>query len=110
MTYDTDKESFIVEVLSVPSPIQAMPLGNAMLTATRKIESALMQKLNCMYFVARKVSLPSIETLLKKEKVGTEGAREMYMEFTRQLNKLINLYFSISKEGKCHTLCLISLS
>jgi len=39
--------------------------------ATRKIENALVQKLNCMYFVARKVSMPSIEALLKKERNDT---------------------------------------
>ena len=67
MTYETDKESYILKILSVPAASQSMSLANAMLTATRKIESALMQKLNCMYFVARRVSLPSVETMLKKE-------------------------------------------
>jgi hypothetical protein len=100
MTYDTDKESFILQVLSIPSPAQAMPLANAMLTATRHIESALMQKLNCMYFVARRVSLPSLEIMLKKEKLSECSGKEMYLEFSRQLNELINIYFSISKEGK----------
>jgi hypothetical protein len=38
-----------------------------MLEATRKIESALVQKLNCMYFVARKVSMPTVESLYKRE-------------------------------------------
>lgn len=76
-----------------------MPLANAMLTATHKIESALMQKLNCMYFVARLVSLPSIEVMLKKEKASEDG-KEMYLAFSRHLNKLINIYFSITKEGK----------
>jgi hypothetical protein len=45
-----------------------MNLAAKMLDETRKIESALVQKLNCMYFVARKVSLISIESMLKKEK------------------------------------------
>lgn len=83
----------------MPGPAQAMPLANAMLAATHKIESALIQKLNCMYFVARLVSLPSIEVLLKKEK-QTDDGKEMYLEFSRHLNKLINVYFSITKEGK----------
>ena len=39
-----------------------------MLDATREIESALVQKLNCMYFVARKVSMPSVESMQKKER------------------------------------------
>ncbi len=45
-----------------------MPLSEDMHVATRQIENALVQKLNCMYFVARKVSAPTIEALLKKEK------------------------------------------
>ena len=92
MTYDTDKESFILRLVSVPCLQMALPLCNAMLEATRKIESALIQKLNCMYFVARIVSLPSIETMLKKEK-QQDGGAEMYLDFSRQLNKLINIYF-----------------
>lgn len=76
-----------------------MPLAKAMLDGTHKIENALIQKLNCMYFVARMVSLPSIEAMLKKEKT-TDSGKEMYLEFSRQLNKLINIYFSITDEGK----------
>ena len=52
-----------------------------------------------MYFVARIVSLPSIETMLKKERLADNG-KEMYIEFSRQLNQLINTYFSITDEGK----------
>ena len=81
MTYDTDKESFVLQILSVPGAQQGMPLANEMLSGTRKIESALIQKLNCMYFVARQVSLPSIETMLKKEKMSDNGA-EMYLQFS----------------------------
>ena len=99
MTYDTDKESFVLRVLSIPAPNQAMPLSSAMLASTRKIESALIQKLNCMYFVARRVSLPSIETMLKKEKMADSG-KQMYLDFSKQLNELINIYFSIDNEGK----------
>ena len=51
-----------------------------------------------MYFVARKISLPTIETLLKKEK--QEDTEEMYKGFTKQVNNLINMYFSIEEEGK----------
>ena len=47
--------------------------------ATRKIENALVQKLNCMYFVARKVSMPSIEALLKKEK---SDSIKIYKDFS----------------------------
>lgn len=45
------------------------------------------------------VSLPSIETMLKKEK-ASENGQEMYLEFSRQLNKLINIYFSITDESE----------
>ena len=41
MTYDTDKESFILRIVSVPAPQAAMPLARAMLDSTRKIEQAL---------------------------------------------------------------------
>ena len=50
---------------------------------TRKIENALISKLNCMYFVARKVSTLSIDALLKKEKL--EG-QSIYGEFNQMLN------------------------
>ena len=70
--------------------------------ATRKIENALVQKLNCMYFVARKVSVPSIEALLKKEKLESI---QIYKDFSNQLNVLINKYFSNENEGKCNLLC-----
>jgi len=46
-----------------------MQLSEAMHIETRKIENALISKLNCMYFVARKVSVLSIEALMKKEKL-----------------------------------------
>ena len=69
-----------------------------MLDATRKIESALVQKLNCSYFIARKVSLPSVESMLKREKGCPDKGKEMYLDFSHQLNKLINKYFSIMKE------------
>ena len=50
-----------------------------------------------MYFIARRVSLPSVEYMLKKEK--QENGEEMYKDFSQQLNDLINLYFSIENEG-----------
>lgn len=54
-----------------------------MLEATRKIESALIQKLNCSYFVARKVSMPSIEAMMKKERSDVNAAKEMYINFSK---------------------------
>lgn len=50
-----------------------------------------------MYFVARRVSMPSIEHMLKREK--NEDAVAMYKGYSKQLNELINLYFSITNEG-----------
>jgi hypothetical protein len=49
-----------------------MDLADKMLQETRRIEKNMVQKLNCMYFVARKVSLPTVDYMLKKEK--TENA------------------------------------
>ena len=71
-----------------------------MLEATRRIESALIQKLHCAYFIARKVSMPTIEAMMKKEKADVEAAKQMYVNFSKELNDLINLYFSIENEGK----------
>ena len=68
ISYETDHESFILQVHQIPQQQGALKLSESMHDATRKIENALVQKLNCMYFVARKVSMPSIEALLKKEK------------------------------------------
>ena len=52
-----------------------------------------------MYFVARKVSMPSVESMQKKERAQEEG-EDMYLDFSKQLNQLINTYFSIEKQGK----------
>jgi hypothetical protein len=52
-----------------------------------------------MYFVARKVSMISIESMLKKEKI-VENSKSMYLDFSKQLNELINLYFSVENERK----------
>ena len=51
-----------------------------------------------MYFIARKISLPTIEVLMKKEK--TEDVDQLYRGFTKEVNSLINKYFNISDEGK----------
>jgi hypothetical protein len=52
-----------------------------------------------MYFVARKVSMISIESMLKKEKI-VENSKSMYLDLSKQLNELINLYFSVENERK----------
>ena len=101
MTYDVDHKSFIVQVFQLPQSNDVTRLASVMLEATRRIESALIQKLNCAYFVARKVSMPTIEAMMKKERVDVNAAKEMYLNFSQQLNELINLYFSIENEGKC---------
>lgn len=54
-----------------------------MLAATQRIENALIQKLNCMYFVARKVSMPSIEVMQKKEKSQDGSKEQMYLDFSK---------------------------
>jgi hypothetical protein len=60
-----------------------------------------------MYFVARKVSVPSIEALLKKEK---QDSIQIYKDFSSQLNVLINKYFANDNEGKCPLLIDQSLA
>lgn len=51
-----------------------------------------------MYFVARRISMPNIEHMLKREK--TEDAPAMYKGFSKQLNELINMYFNVTNESK----------
>ena len=85
--------------MHVPTSGQTMNLSQDMLKETRRIEQNMIQKLNCMYFVAKKVSLPSVDFMLKKEKSESEeGGLEMYKKFSKELNDLINMYFNISKE------------
>jgi hypothetical protein len=38
-----------------------------MLKETQRIEKNMIQKLNCMYFVARRISMPTVEHMLKRE-------------------------------------------
>lgn len=83
---------------SIPADRQTVELADLMLKETRRIEKNMISKINCMYFVARKVSLPTIDIMMKKEKA--EGADQLYRGFTQQVNQLINQYFSITEEGK----------
>ena len=53
-----------------------------MLRETRKIEMNLVAKLNCMYFAARKVSVPSVDYMMKKEKEMGEESVSMYIGFS----------------------------
>jgi hypothetical protein len=68
-----------------------------MLKETRRIEQNMVQKLNCMYFIARRISLPNVDHMLKREK--TEDHVAMYKGFSKQLNELINIYFSVTDEN-----------
>ena len=69
-----------------------------MLEETQRIEKNMIQKLNCMYFIARRISMPTVEHMLKREK--TEDFVALYKGFSKQLNDLINLYFSVTDESK----------
>lgn len=101
MTYDLDRECFILEFLRIPSQADIYELSQDMLAETRKIENNLVSKLNSIYFAARKVSLPNVGFMLKKEtelEEKTEGSsKEMYLDFSYKLNVLINQYFSAKK-------------
>lgn len=104
MAYDLDKECFILEFTRIPSQQSIYSLSQDMLASTREIEKNLVQKLNCMYFAARKVSMPSVGYMLKKETELEEqeagSSKEMYTDFSKQLNDLINQYFQAEKGGK----------
>lgn len=63
-----------------------------MLKATRLIEKNMVSKLNCMYFAAKKVSMPTIDFMLKKEAQSLDPEK-MYIDFSQKLNGLINTYF-----------------
>jgi len=75
-----------------------------MLLETRKIEKNLVSKLNCMYFAARKVSLPNVDYMMRKEKELEDqeenSSQQMYTDFSKRLNDLINVYFRAQKNGK----------
>ena len=65
ISYDLDRESFIVEFFRIPSPKHVLQITDEMLDETRKVEKNLISKLNCMYFTARKVSFPNIDYMMK---------------------------------------------
>lgn len=68
-----------------------------MLKETREIENATVAKLNCMLFAANKVSLPNVELMMKKEAELGEKSQQMYLDFSKRLNDLINVYFRAVK-------------
>lgn len=57
-----------------------------MLAETRKIEKNLVSKLNCMYFAARKVSLPNVDYMIRKENEledeERKSSQKMYLDFS----------------------------
>ena len=67
IAYDMDQESFILEVSRIPHQSHVVELSQDMLVETRRIEKNLVSKLNCMYFAARKVSLPNVDYMMRKE-------------------------------------------
>ena len=75
-----------------------MDLSKEMLEETQRIEKNMIQKLNCMYFIARRISMPTVEHMLKREK--NEDFVALYKGFSKKLNELINLYFSVADESK----------
>jgi hypothetical protein len=106
VAYDLDNESFILEFRRIPHQTHVFELSEAMLAETRRIEKNMVSKLNCMYFAARKVSLPSVDYMLRKEEeladqgTGGQGSAELYLDFSRKLNNLINTYFQATRDGK----------
>ena len=60
-----------------------------------------------MYFIARRISMPTVEHMLKREK--SEDFVALYKGFSKQLNELINLYFSVADESKCLFMFIIFL-
>lgn len=96
ITYEVDQESFVLRILHIPAGGQTLDLSQEMLVETRRIERNMIQKLNCMYFVSRRISMTSIDHMLRKEKESGTG---MYKAFSKELNELINLYFSVVDES-----------
>ena len=106
IAYDLDNESFILEFHKIPHQTHIFELSEDMLKETRRIEKNLVSKLNCMYFAAKKISLPSVDFMLRKERELDEDensektSKDLYYEFSEKLNGLINLYFQAARGGK----------
>ncbi len=80
IAYDIDDKSFVLLIDRIPNAKHTLDLSRRMIEATRKIEKNLIAKLNCVYFAARKVSLPSIEVMLKQE--TQQNGNDMYTKFS----------------------------
>ena len=76
-----DQEAFVLKMIHIPSSGQTLDLSQEMLAETRRIERNMIQKLNCMYFVARRISMPNVEHMMKKEKIE-DNPQKMYMGFS----------------------------
>ena len=96
ISYDTDFESFVLKILYIPGGSRMLDLANDMLKETRRIEKNMVQKLNCMYFVANRVSMPNVSIMMDKEK---QSDSSIYTKCSQQLNDIINQYFSVENEG-----------
>ena len=99
VAYDLDNESFILELQRIPHQTHVFQLSEDMLKETRSIEKNMISKINCMYFASRKVSLPTVDKMLKNE-AQSEDPKAMYIDYSKKLNDLINLYFQARKGGK----------
>ena len=69
-----------MRLINIPSNASTLDLAQDMLQETRRIEKNMVQKLNCMYFVARRISMPTVEQMLKREK--SEDYVAMYKGFS----------------------------
>jgi hypothetical protein len=102
ISYDTDQDSFSLVVKRIPKD-DTVRLSTNMLQATRTVESNIVSKLNCMYLIARDISEPTVDILLKKMKAqeGNDDSESSFtMQTTHRINDLINTYFKIDNEGK----------
>jgi len=101
IAYDLDQEAFVLEISRIPHQTHIHALSQDMLTETRKIENNLVAKLNCMYYAARKVSLPNVDCMMRKEQELENqepgSSEKMYTDFSLRLNDLINIYFRAEK-------------
>ena len=71
-----------LEIIRIPHQKHIFELTDEMLFETRKIEKNLISKLNCMYFAARKISMPSIEYMMRKEQELGKNCKDMYIDFS----------------------------
>ena len=78
-----------MRILRKPSGGQTLELSREMLEETQRIEKSMIQTLNCNYFVAMRIRIPTIEHMLKRE--TNENFVALYQGFSKQLNELMYL-------------------